>query len=294
MPAGRRRSQGKHAGLYFPSMTTRNARLAGLFALLLPLAAQAAGLEDTLNSRFQGGWVVVKAPIASSCDGFYNDNDAVGSRVDSKARRRFEAGELARVERVGAKRGRVDVFLDIAEEVLQERHDGPFTLYDPLSCRIQLKVPIPERADAAAAEARLAELLELHGSEREAEASPAWNGRRREPFPENYEETLAAYESWKAAQTNAAVQDRMDDAIEEAARINDRLRSDPEYLEGFAAGVEKAKDRVHGDCPGLLRSTFSPEGKGSGDWKRGYEDGQRLAWNLELLRKLKECFVPIP
>lgn len=275
-------------------MTTPNAWLAGLFALLVPLAAQAAGLEDTLNSRWRGGWVVVKAPISSSCDGFYNDNYVVGSRVESKARRRFEAGELARVQRVGAKRGRVDVFLDLAEEVLESRRDGPFTLYDPLSCRIQLKVPIPERADAAAAEARLAKLLELHGSEREAAASPAWNGRRREPFPDNYEETLAAYESWKAAQTNAAVQDRMDDAIEEAARINDRMRSDPEYLEGFAAGVDQAKDRHQGDCPGLLRSTFSPEGKGSGDWKRGYEDGQRLAWNLELLRKLKECFVPVP
>lgn len=275
-------------------MTPPNVRLAGLVALLLPAAVHAAGLEDSLNARWKGGWVVVTVPISSSCDGFYNDNDVVGTRVESKARRRFEAGELARVERVGTRRGRVDVFLDIAEGVLEQHREGPFTLYDPLSCRIQLRVPIPERADAAAAEARLAELLELHGSEREAAASPAWNGRRREPFPDNYEETLAAYESWKAVQTNAAVQDRMDDAIEEAARINDRLRSNPEYLEGFAAGVDRAKDRHHGDCPGLLRSTFSPEGKGSGDWKRGYEDGQRLAWNLELLRKLRECFVPVP
>jgi len=275
-------------------MTTPNARFAGLFALLLPLSAHAAGLEESLNARFRGGWVLVKAPISSSCDGFYNDNDVVGPRVESKARHRFDAGELARVERIDAKRGRVDVFLDIAEGILAERNDGPFTLYDPLNCRIQLRVPIPERADAAATETRLAELLELHASEREAEASSAWNGRRREPFPEGYEQTLAAYESWKAAQTNAAVQARMDDAIEEAARINDRLRSDPEYLEGFAAGVEKAKDRHHGDCPGLLRSTFSPESKGSGDWKRGYEDGQRLAWNLALLRKLRECFVPVP
>lgn len=268
-------------------------RLAGLLALLLPLAAHAVSLEDTLNARFRGGWAVVKLPISSSCDGFYNDNDVVGARVESKARRRFEAGELVRVERIASKRGRVDIFLDLAEGVLEERRDGPFTLYDPLDCRIQLRVPVPERADAAAAEARLSELIELHASEREAEASPAWNGRRREPFPEGYEQTLAAYESWKAAQINVAVQERMDLAIEEAARINDRMRSDPKYLEGFAAGVDRAKDRVHGDCPGLLRSSFSPEGKGDGDWKRGYEDGQRLAWNLELLRRLKECFVPV-
>ncbi|MEA2559986.1 MAG: hypothetical protein QOH06_1490 [Acidobacteriota bacterium] len=275
-------------------MAPPNARLALALLLSLPIAAHAASLEDTLNSHWKGGWAVVKVPISSSCDGFYNDNEVVGNRVDSKARRRFDAGELVRVERVGAKRGRVDVFLDLAEAILEERRDGPFTLYDTLNCRIQLRVPIPERADAGGAEARLAELLEMHGSEREAEASSAWNGRRREPFPEGYEQTLAAYESWKAAQTNVAVQERMERAIDEAARINDRVRSDPKYLEGFAAGVDRAKDRVHGDCPGLLRSSFSPEGKGDGDWKRGYEDGQRLAWNLELLRRLKDCFVPVP
>ena len=268
---------------------------AGLLALLLPATVYAASLEETLNARFRGGWVVVKVPISSSCDGFYNDNDVVGTRVESKARRRFAAGEMARVERIGAKRGRVDVFLDISEQILEERRDGPFTLYDPLSCRIQLRVPVPERADDAAVEARLAELIELHATALDAELSPAWNKRRREPFPEDYEETLAAYDSWKASQVNAAVRDRIDVAIEEAARINDRMRSDPEYLEGFAAGIDKEKDRYHGgDCPSLLRSTFSPEGKGSGDWKRGYEDGQRLAWNLELLRRLKDCFVPIP
>ncbi|HYN19705.1 MAG TPA: hypothetical protein VE078_02015, partial [Thermoanaerobaculia bacterium] len=264
--------------------------------VLFALPAGAAKLEDDLNARWRGGWTVVKVAIASSCDGFYNDNDVVGTRADSKARRRFAPGELARVERIAAKRGRIDLFLDLAEGVLEERRDGPFTLYDPLACRIQLRVPVPERADLAAVEARLADLLELHSAEREAEASPSWNGRRREPFPEGYDQTLAAYEIWKAAQTNAAVQARMNTAIEEAARINDRLRSEPEYLEGFAAGVEKARNRHLGDCPSLLSGSFSPDsdhGKGS-DWRRGYEDGQRLAWNLELLRKLKSCYVPVP
>jgi hypothetical protein len=265
--------------------------------LALPAGSWAAGLEESLNARWRGGWVLVKAPLSSSCDGFYNDNFVAGDRVESKARRRFDAGELARIERIAAKRNRIDVFLDLAEGVLEERRDGPFTLYDPLTCRIQLQVPVPERAGADAAGARLEELLELHGSQREAEASPAWNQRRREPFPVGYEQTLAAYESWKASQANAAVLARMDRAIEEAARINDRLRSEPEYLEGFAAGVDKGQDRHLGDCPSLLNSSFSPDsgdrGRGS-DWKRGYEDGQRLAWNLELLRKLKGCFVPVP
>jgi hypothetical protein len=274
--------------------------LAGFLALLLwstlPAGVRAAGLEESLNVHWRGGWVVVRPALASSCDGYYNDNFMAGDRVESSARRRFDPGELAWVERIAVKRGRVDVFLDLAEGVLEERHDGPFTLYDPKECRVQLQVPVPARAEAKAVETRLGELFDLHNSRQEAEASPSWNRRRREPFPENYEQTLAAYESWKAAQTNAAVMARLDIAIEEAARINDRLRSEPEYLEGFGEGVERGRDRAQGDCPSLLRATFSPDSGGgkSSDWRRGYEDGQRLAWNLELMRRLKECFVPVP
>jgi hypothetical protein len=274
-------------------------RLSGILPFLVflsPTAVRGADVENDLNARWRAAAVVVKVPVASSCDGFYNDNDVVGNRVDSKARRHFEAGELARVERIGVRRGRADVFLDLTEGVLEEIHDGPFTLYEPRTCKIQLRVPLPDRTDTARAGARLSELLELHRSVREAEASDLWNRRRREPFPEGYEETLAAYESWKATQTNAAVQARMDGAIEEASRITGRLRSTPDYLEGFAAGVEKQRDRSFGDCPSLTAASFNPDSAGGGkspDWKRGYEDGQRLAFNLELLRRLKGCFVPV-
>ncbi|HYU34248.1 MAG TPA: hypothetical protein VEW48_19005 [Thermoanaerobaculia bacterium] len=275
-------------------------RLAVLYLLFLAFApgvTRAASIQDDLNGRWRGGAVVVKIPLASSCDGFYNDDDVIGSRVDSKARRRFDAGELAQVERIDVKRGRVDVFLDLTEGVLEEFHDGPFTLYDPRTCKIQLKVPVPDRSDAGAVEKRLAELLELYDSPRAAEASRSWNGRRREPFPEGYEKTLAEHEAWKAARTNAAVQERMDDAIEDAARLADRVRTEPDYSEGFTAGLEKARDLSFGDCPSLLTRSFSPSSGGGGkssDWRRGYEDGQRLGFDLELLRRLRDCFVPVP
>jgi hypothetical protein len=264
--------------------------------LAVPAPSYAVDVEASLNARFRGGWVVVRLPVFSSCDGFYNDNEVVGARIDSRARRRFEAGELARVERIGVKRGRADVFLDLAEGVLDERREGPFTLYDERTCKIQLRVPVPDRADLAAIEARFAELLELHEAAERAAASPLWNGRRREPYPEGYEQTLAAYEVWKAQQANAAVQERMDRAIEEAARITDRVSSDTEYLAGFAAGVEKVRDRGFGGCESLMSASFSPD-SGKSDrgsqWRRGYEDGQRLAYDLELLRRLKDCFVPV-
>lgn len=267
-----------------------------LFLLALP-CAWGADLEDTLNARWRGGWVIVQPALASNCDGYYNDAEVVGNRVNTKARRRFEAGELARVERVGVKRNRLDVFLDLAEGVLEPRREGPFTLYDALTCKVQLQVPVPGGIDAEKAGARLAELLELHETSREAEASDLWNGRRREAYPEDYDQTLAEYESWKAAQTNAAVQERMDKAIDEAALVKERIRSEPEYLEGFAAGIDKIRDRSFGSCDNLLSAYFSPDSPGGSrgsNWKRGYEDGQRLAYNLELIHRLRECFVPVP
>lgn len=279
-------------------MTTYG-RFAALTALLLaavPLPAWGAGLEDQLNARWRGAYAVARLPIASSCDGFYNDNDLVGNRVDSKARRRFEAGEIVRVERISARGKRIDVFLDLTEQVLDEVHDGPFTLYETRSCQVQLRVPIPDRWTLEQGEKRLGELLERHDSARAAEASKAWNGRRREPFPKDYEQTLAAHRVWKVQQTNAAVQARMDDAIEEASRLGERVHSDPEYLAGFGAGMEEVRDRYYGECATLVTASFSPDsrsGKSSG-WRRGYEDGQRLGFHLELLRRLKECFVPLP
>ena len=261
-------------------------------------AARAASVEETLNARWRGGWVVVKLPIASNCDGFYNDNEVVGTRADSRARRRFAAGELAHVERIEVKRNRMDVFLNLAEQVLEPREDGPFTLYDARTCKVQLKIGLSgERNDAARSEARLSEILELHATAEKAEGSQAWSGRRREAYPEGYERTLAAYESWKAIQVNAAVQERMDEAIDEASRVKERIRSDPEYLEGFAAGIEKVRDTYFGDCASLTRQTFSPASPPGGhdsDWRRGYEDGQRLGYDLELLRRLRSCFVEVP
>src|SRR4029453_1930126 len=114
-----------------------------LVVLSAPIAVLGAGLEDQLNARWRGGTVVTRFALASSCDDYYNDNEVVGTRAESKARRRFTAGETARVERVGVHRGRIDVFLDLNEGVLEEIQDGPFTLYEPRTCKIPLKVPAP-------------------------------------------------------------------------------------------------------------------------------------------------------
>ena len=268
----------------------------GLAAAAAAAPGAAASLEDSLNARWRGGWVVVRVPVSSDCGGFYTDNEARGGRARGGGSHEFASGELARVERVGVKRGgRVDVFLDLAEQILEPREDGPFTLYEPRSCKVQLRIE-DAGSDAAGAERALAALLELHPDATSAEASPAWSGRRREEYPEGYEQTLAEHARWKAAQVNLAVQERLEEAIEEASRANDRLRDDPEYLAGFAAGVERERDRSFGDCDGALRDRLSPDHeRGEPErWQEGYEDGQRLAYHLELMRRLVDCFVPVP
>jgi hypothetical protein len=271
--------------------------LAILLAVPAVAPAAAADVEGPLNARFQGGWVIVRVPIASDCGGLYTNNAVHGTGTDSGGSERFAGGELVRVERIEVRRGgRVDVFLDLAEQVLAAHQDGPFTLYTPRSCKVQLLVDSPRNAALADLEAALDELFELHAAAREAEASPAWNGRRRAEYPPDYDRTLAEHAAWKAEQANLAVGERMDEAIEEAARVNDRVRSDPDYLAGFAAGVAKARDVSLGDCSSLVGDRLYPETeRGRGEaWNDGYQDGQRLAWNLELLRRLRSCWVPVP
>jgi hypothetical protein len=161
---------------------------------------------------------------------------------------------------------------------------------------VQLEVPAPRRAPLAEVERSLEGLVEPHGDAASAEASPAWNGRRREEYPEDYERTLAEHAAWKAAEINAAVDQRFAEAVEEATRIGDRIRENPDYLAGFAAGVAEVRDDYLGDCPALVDARIYPrEERGRGSvWNDGYADGQRLAFALELIRLLRGCYVPVP
>jgi hypothetical protein len=129
--------------------------------------------------------------------------------------------------------------------------------------------------------------------------SSLWNKRRRQPFPADYDLTLALYDHWKAEQTNAAVAARMDKATEEAADAADDIDRDPDYLDGFAAGAEEMRNEGPSDCAALIDASFyswrdSPPSGNSSAWKRGWEDGQCLVFNLKLLDGLRHCYVPVP
>ncbi|MFQ5527539.1 MAG: hypothetical protein ACE5GX_14915 [Thermoanaerobaculia bacterium] len=271
-------------------------------ALVASHATVAAADESTLNSHWRGAWVIIGTDTFSGCGGNFTNNEVRPNGARSKGEYRFRAGELGTVYKINLKRKQVEVLIELAEPLRVPRRDGPFTLYDQLGCKVELQFGLPRGASKRTEELDrlIADLLEHHDSRESAEASDRWNGRAREPYPENYDETLYEYQVWRAELVNAAVAARIDEAIEEAARLVDRVDEAPAYLAGFARGIDRARDRNLGsNCDRLLsKSIYSfvekPPKEESRDWREGYEDGQKLFFYLEIGRRLRRCFVPAP
>ncbi|HEU4403388.1 MAG TPA: hypothetical protein VFT43_14920, partial [Candidatus Polarisedimenticolia bacterium] len=121
----------------------------------------------------------------------------------------------------------------------------------------------------------------------------------------DYQQTLADYAAWRAQQANAAVQAKLDRAMDETGRLADRVTSDPDYLSGFAAGVGAMRSVDLSRCEDLMGRDFDslqrqpPQVPAStGDrqqrYAQGFQDGQRLLFGLESLRGLPRCFVTVP
>lgn len=282
--------------------------------LALGLALAAAGpaeanLEKELERTWVGAWVVARVETASDCSGTYTNNEVRGRLTSTRGSRRFEEGELARVDKLNLKSDRVDLYLSVAEPVLVARTDGPFTLYDERSCRVQLMVEVPRATIKGArreeVDGILLEAVDRYESAAAARRSRAWNGRERDPYPRDYEETLARHAAWKAEEVNRALAATRLAALDEAAQALSRVTDDPAYLAGFAAGVEAWRSRSAPGCSSLAGAGFSGDeqrppsdrrGSSPGEraWQRGFRDGQIVAWATRVARAVEGCFVPVP
>jgi len=267
------------------------------------VSAAASDLEDRLRARLKGAWATIDVEVYSNCSSTYSDNHMGPAGVTSKADRRFEPGELAKIDKVKVKRSRVDLLTTLAVRVLTPYTDGPFELYNVLECQVQLIFDVPrsviKSGDTDAVFEAIDRALTTHADQDSAMDSSQWNGRRRQPFPEDYDLTLARHQRWKAEQTNAAVATGIDRASEKAADIADDIDRDPDYLDGFAAGAEEMRHIHLDDCEDLIDASFyswdeDPPSDMSATWKRGFDDGQRLVFHLILLRELRHCYVPVP
>ena len=275
--------------------------LAGLLAATLPTSA--ADLDDQLNSRLKGGWAVLEVEVYSSCSSTYSDNTVGAAGVASKAGRRFAVGEVVKINKIKVKRSRVDLLTTLSEPVLVKSQDGPFELYNERTCKAQLIFEVPRSViktrDVDAVLAVISSALTTHSTIGAARESADWNGRQRDPFPPDYDQTLARYERWKAEQINAAVAAAIEKATIEAAEAAEDIERDADYLDGFAAGAEEQQSLDIDDCDQLIDASFStykerPASDHSAKWKRGHEDGQRLVFYVHMLRQLRHCFVPVP
>ena len=267
-------------------------------ALALAAPAAAADLEDQLAARWRDAWVVVKAPVSSGCDGSYTNNEVRGRAVSGKGGVHLQAGELARVHRVELKRSRVEVLLDLDEGLLRSFTDGPYRLFEELSCKVELLIELPREAakakDLSAIEPVLTDLLDRFAGREEARAAASWNRRRKEAFPEGFEQTVAEHRAWKAKQVNAEIDRRLEEALAEAEYAVRNASSDPDYAAGLGAGVEAMKWLSYSDCDDWLESSFSsasryPPGESSHRFRDGFQAGQRIAYGLLLARHLSEC-----
>jgi len=265
--------------------------------------SSASELGDRLDRELKGGWGVLELEVYSACGGTYSDNEVGSAGVASKARNRFAAGELVKIDDVKVKRQRVDLLLTLDAPLRVSRMDGPFEFFDQRSCRVQLMVYVPrELVKSANLDALLTEVkkhLTLYASRDDAELSGDWNGREMEQLPDDYEETVQRHAVWKAEQTNAAVRDGIDHALSEAAEAVEDLDDDADYIAGFAEGAEKMSDLTVTDCDSLLDLSFTSyrknadSGKSRG-WKDGWNDGQKLVFHVLLADRLRSCLVPVP
>ena len=277
------------------------------FLLLLaaePPAAAAAGAERALRAAWVGRHVVLRTAALSNCAERYTNNRLRGTQPSSGGRHRFDPGEVGRVDNLHLQRARVDLLLTLVEPLRVELRDGPFQLFEQLECRVELEVPAPREAVRRGAVERLdgllADVVEPAGDRAAAEASPLWNRRRVEPLPEDHEERLAAYQAWKQEQLYLALRGRLAEALERASDIAAGTDRGVAYAQGLVAGArDYDADRLYSaPCVELPGTRFSGgwgkppddlEEEDERDWKDGYEDGQRLRFEVALARRLERC-----
>ena len=282
-----------------------------LLAALLLLAtliscsstALASALEDRMERDLEGAWATLRVEVYSNCSGAYNDNDVHASGVSAKADRRFKPGEVVKIDRIKVKRSRVDLLLTLAEPILKSHSDGPFILFSESPCKVQLIFDVPrdwiKAGDHRKILSEIDQRLMTFASFEEARTSSLWNGRERDPYPADYELTLIRHEIWQAEELNLEIQARTDQALETALHAASDVSDDPEYLKGFADGVEDMKFWSEDNCERLLSATFgsiseNPPRDSNRRYKPGYRDGQELMFSLILAKRLEGCYVPVP
>jgi len=274
-----------------------------LIATAVP--ANAGSFEDAVRARWRGAWIVTEIETYSVCNGNYFNNDVSGQFVAARAGRPFQPGELAKVDKLQVNRKKIELMVTIAGTNLVSRQDGPVTLYDRRTCKIELEVAIPrdviKSKHVEEVDRFLASVAQRFSTRDEALDSSDWNGREADEYPEDYERTLAHHAVWSAEEINRGIDEQLDRSLLTANELAREVDGNLIYLSGFAEGARMMREWRERDCGRLIGSTAGTfrlnapeEFTDNTTWCAGFFDGQALVYNLAVLSRLPACYVDVP
>lgn len=265
-----------------------------------------AAFRNDVVDRWTGRWVVTRVETRSDCSGVYTDNLAGGRRIASGGRERFAAGTPARVDSVDVSASHVSLRLTLSELLLVTRPYREVTLRDEARCQVELKIGVPpgvvESGDLIGLETSLEPLVERYRNEGSAllasnflpDGDPARAAMRQD--------AIAAHQEWKQEQASGAYEARMGEWVRLTTRLSGQISTDPDYLDGFARGVEVGRSAPARNCADIVRdgpalpssgrparAVAAAKGRRQKTWARGYDDGVRLVLGLRAIEVMPQC-----
>lgn len=266
--------------------------IALVLVLLASSPALRADVESELQAELVGWFALTRSAFTSECTDHFTDNQVAGGRITGKEGTRFEAGELVRIDsvKIGTFSG-LDLNLTVVEPYRLTWQDGPFEVHERRRCRAQLHFDVARdvRKDRAKARAAIEAVLTLFDHEGAAKKDAAWNRRKVEPFPADWEATRRRWEEWRRSQRNQRVREKTESVLEQADRLLSYMPSDEKYLASFGAGARSRSSESWSDCEAMLGASFYVTGSGADS--RGWADGQLVAWASQLARALQDCYL---
>jgi hypothetical protein len=265
----------------------------------------------TIVERWADAWVVTSAGTFSECNGTYTDNWLSGGRVTSRGHEDVPAGTPAHVDAVTVSAAHVTLSLTMSQSLLVTREYRDYTLHASARCQVDLKVLLPPgmsaNHDILGVESLMQPVLHRFASEEAAVAAAGFGSGNEATASVERDTALAQQKEFEERQRSEAVDERMNQWISQTSRIPAQISNDPDYLAGFARGVEAGKVSPAAKCQDLVSSepamqpgrgvssaSYAAKGSRQKAWTRGYEDGLRLAQGLEAIRVLPQCAPATP
>ena len=303
-------------------MLTKRTFLVVMTALAASLGTPRAGVYEppvhvspgptpSIENRWLDAWVVTSADTYSECNGFYTDNRLRGDQVSSHGRIDVPIGTPAHVDMVTLSASEAVFSMTMSQKLLVTREHRDFTLQAEARCQVDLKVMLPPgmkgEQDILGIEALVQPAMKRYPTEDAAVLAAGFLPQDDPAYASAHQTAIARQQEFESRQTAEAIDARMSQWVSQTQRIQGRISNDPDYLAGFARGVEAGRATALTKCeqlataePAMLpmsgpsAATFASKGSRQKAWSRGYEDGIQLTHGLEAIRILPQCVPGTP